>query len=412
VQFTWAADHGITDLAANPNAFTGAPWNLRLDPGASEASPYLSEFMASNTRTLKDETGQFVDWIELFNPSDTAVDLTGWSLTDDPGDLTKWRFPATNLAAGGFLVVFASGADRRNPGARLHTSFQLSAGGEYLALVRPDGVSVASEFKPTYPRQVPDLSYGVVQVPAGKSWERGASGVYFTQATPGAPNLGGTAIPGPVIEDVRHTPQVPADSEDLRVTARVRASFQAVASVTVRHRVLFGAEASLPMADDGAHGDGAAGDGVYGATLPADLAGPGQMIRYRIVATDTQGAASRWPLFPSPTTSPEYLGTVVQPTNLVTRLPVGCRSSTMASCTTTSTWSCAATPRPGSTRSRTGSSSTAVTNCATRGRAAACASRPCWPSTSTPPTCVRGSASGSSTRSACHRPSTIRCGCT
>ena len=322
VQFTWAADHGITDLAANPNAFTGAPWNLRLDPGASEASPYLSEFMASNTRTLKDETGQFVDWIELFNPSDTAVDLTGWSLTDDPGDLTKWRFPATNLAAGGFLVVFASGADRRTPGARLHTGFQLSAGGEYLALVRPDGVSVASEFKPTYPRQVPDLSHGVVQVPAGRSWERGASGVYFTQATPGAPNLGGTAIPGPVIEEARHSPQVPTDTEDLRVTAKVRASFQPVASVTVRYRVLFGAEASLPMADDGAHGDGAAGDGVYGATLPADLAAPGQMIRYRIVASDSQGTTSRWPLFPSPTTSPEYLGTVVQPTNLTTRLPV------------------------------------------------------------------------------------------
>ncbi len=322
VQFTWAADHGITDLAETPNAFRGSPWNLRLDPEASEASPYLSEFMASNTRTLRDETGQFVDWIELFNPSETAVDLRGWSLTDDPADLTKWRFPATNLAAGGFLVVFASGADRRTPGARLHTGFQLSASGEYLALVRPDGVSVASEFKPAYPRQVPDLSYGVVQVPAGRSWERGASGVYFTQPTPGAPNLGGTAIPGPVIEEARHSPQVPIDTEDLRVTAKVRASFQPVVSVTVRYRVLFGAEASLPMADDGAHGDGAAGDGVYGATLPAELAAPGQMIRYRIVAADSQGRTSRWPLFPSPTASPEYLGTVVQPTNLTTRLPV------------------------------------------------------------------------------------------
>ena len=322
VQFTWAANHGITDLAATPNAFTGAPWNLRLDPDASEAAPYLSEFMASNTRTLKDETGLYVDWIELFNPADAPLDLRGWSLTDDAGDLNKWRFPATNLPAGGFLVVFASGADRRTPGSRLHTNFQLSAGGEYLALVHPDGVTIASEFKPTYPRQVPDLSHGVVQVPQGKSWERGPLGVYFTQPTPGSPNLGGTALPGPLIEEIQHTPRVPTDTEDLRVTARVRASFQPVSTVSLRYRILFGAETGIPMWDDGAHGDGAAGDGLYAATLPADLASPGQMIRYRIVATDTQGATSRWPLFPSATTSPEYLGTMVQLTNLVTQLPV------------------------------------------------------------------------------------------
>ena len=322
VQFDWALIHGIHDLAASPNTFAGLPWTVRLDPDASEAAPYLSEFMASNTRTLKDETGRYVDWIELFNPSDVLLNLRGWSLTDDAGNLTKWRFPETNLAAGGFLVVFASGADRRTPGSRLHTDFQLSAGGGYLALVRPDGTNIASEFKPTYPPQVPDLSHGVVQVPQGNSWERGPSGVYFTQPTPGAPNLGGTALPGPLIGEVQHTPQVPTDTEDLRVTARVRDTFQPVAGVTLRHRILFGAETAIPMWDDGAHGDGAAGDGVYAATLPADLASPGQMIRYRIVATDTQGATSRWPLFPSATTSPEYLGTMVQPTDLVTQLPV------------------------------------------------------------------------------------------
>ena len=50
-----------------------------------------------------------------------AVNLDGWSLTDTAGNLTKWRFPATNLATGASLVVFASGKDRRVPGATLHT---------------------------------------------------------------------------------------------------------------------------------------------------------------------------------------------------------------------------------------------------------------------------------------------------
>src|SRR5947208_15073369 len=113
--------------------------------------------MASNTRTLADECGVYEDWIEIYNPSGVAVNLDGWYLTDSAGNLTKWRFPGTNLAGGSFLVVFASGNDRRVPGARLHTSFRLSAGGEYLGLVKPDDVTIVSEFSPVFPHHRPDL---------------------------------------------------------------------------------------------------------------------------------------------------------------------------------------------------------------------------------------------------------------
>ncbi|PYJ00210.1 MAG: hypothetical protein DME25_21275, partial [Verrucomicrobia bacterium] len=163
VQVAWAAGHGILDRAVPPNAFAGGSWSYHLDPNAAAAPPYISEFMASNTRTLADESGFYEDWIEIYNPSAVAVNLDGWYLTDSAGNLTKWRFPATNLAGGAFLVVFASGKDRRVPGARLHTSFQLSAAGEYLGLVKPDGVTIASEFSPVFPQQVPDVSYGFAQ---------------------------------------------------------------------------------------------------------------------------------------------------------------------------------------------------------------------------------------------------------
>ena len=39
----------------------------------------------------------------------------------------------------------------------------MSGSGEYLGLVRPDGVTVASEFAPAYPVQATDVSYGVVE---------------------------------------------------------------------------------------------------------------------------------------------------------------------------------------------------------------------------------------------------------
>ena len=127
----------------------------------SNRLPLITEFLAHNRVTLPDEDGDFPGWIELHNPGTNAVNLEGWFLTDDALQRSKWRLPATNLAARGFLVVFASGKNRAVAGARLHTNFQLDDAGEYLALVQPDGVTVANEFAPTYPAQSADRSYGL-----------------------------------------------------------------------------------------------------------------------------------------------------------------------------------------------------------------------------------------------------------
>src|SRR2546427_10771539 len=74
---------------------------------AAQSSVTISEFLAHNTSGLVDEDGDYSDWIELYNGGATAVNLGGWYLTDDPANLTKWAFPSTNIAAKGFIVVFA-----------------------------------------------------------------------------------------------------------------------------------------------------------------------------------------------------------------------------------------------------------------------------------------------------------------
>jgi hypothetical protein len=124
----------------------------------------ISEFMASNGLTLADEDGDYPDWIELYNGGEAAVNLNGWYLTDSASNLAKWRIPAVSIAPKGFLVVFASGKDRGVAGAPLHTSFSLTAAGEYLALVRPDGTTVVSAFGPQFPEQFRDISYGIGQL--------------------------------------------------------------------------------------------------------------------------------------------------------------------------------------------------------------------------------------------------------
>ncbi len=158
VSVTWATNHGIRD--GSSNAFGGAGWSYTLDTNVPVPNVFISEFMAANNSVIADEDGAFSDWIELLNPRPTTVNLDGWFLTDQPGLLSKWRFPATNLPPGGRLLVWASGKNRAIPGAPLHANFSLNASGEYLALVKPDTVTVVSAFSPTFPAQIANTSYG------------------------------------------------------------------------------------------------------------------------------------------------------------------------------------------------------------------------------------------------------------
>jgi hypothetical protein len=126
------------------------------------AAPVISEFMADNTGPFTDEDGEATDWIEITNAGDAPIDLAGWSLTDNDGNLAKWLFPSTPLDPGQFITAFASNKDRAASGSPLHTNFRMDADGEFLALVRPDG-TIASQFAPTFPRQIEGVSYGVGQ---------------------------------------------------------------------------------------------------------------------------------------------------------------------------------------------------------------------------------------------------------
>src|SRR5438270_12104437 len=90
---------------------------------SAHAQPVVSEFMASNSATLADEDGDHPDWIEIHNPDGAAISLDGWYLTDSAKTKKRWAFPAVTLPAGGYLVVFASGKDRRDPTRPLHTNF-------------------------------------------------------------------------------------------------------------------------------------------------------------------------------------------------------------------------------------------------------------------------------------------------
>lgn len=128
-------------------------YQVQPAPPAQDAAVVINEFMASNETALTDETGDYDDWIELYNRSDEAVVLDGYYLTDKADNLTKWTFPAgTTLPAHSYLIVWA---DEDEDEGALHANFKLSASGETLILLNPNQ-EVVDEV--TFGEQVTDQS--------------------------------------------------------------------------------------------------------------------------------------------------------------------------------------------------------------------------------------------------------------
>lgn len=146
--------------------FSGCHEILDPDPGL-----YINEFLASNSGTNVDPMNQEeVDWIELFNAYDSAVDLSDFYLTDNLKDTAKWTFPkGTIIDAKCYLIIWADGQD-----TALHTNFKLSKSGEEIALFSKDKELLDMV---EYKAQDVNISYG-------RKWDGFEDWTYFNEPTP------------------------------------------------------------------------------------------------------------------------------------------------------------------------------------------------------------------------------------
>jgi hypothetical protein len=120
----------------------------------------INEFMASNIATAKDSAGDYDDWVELCNITNNAVDLTGWYLTDDYTNKSKWKFSnGATILAHSYIIVWC---DNQPGQAGLHTTFKLNNSGEKLMLIQTDTSIVDSI---TYGKQRSDTSFA--RIPNG-----------------------------------------------------------------------------------------------------------------------------------------------------------------------------------------------------------------------------------------------------
>lgn len=149
----------------------------------------INEFMASNDATVADQDGEYDDWIEFYNNSASTIDLGGYFLTDDAGDLTQWSFPeGTEIAPNGYLIVWA---DNDVDQSGLHANFKLSASGESIILSDPSG-AVIDEV--SFTDQLTDVSYG--------RFPNGTGDFQFMSPTFNAENTGATSTSDLAFETV------------------------------------------------------------------------------------------------------------------------------------------------------------------------------------------------------------------
>lgn len=96
----------------------------------------LNEICASNKTIIADNQGEYDDWIEIYNNSSEPISLLGYYLTDNLSELQKWPLPEFSIGAKAYYTVWADNDEAQGAD---HANFKLSADGEELFLIDPEG---------------------------------------------------------------------------------------------------------------------------------------------------------------------------------------------------------------------------------------------------------------------------------
>lgn len=138
----------------------------------------INEVMTSNVSVIADDDGEYNDWIEIYYTGATALNLQGYSLTDDITLPAKWVFPTYWIEPGEHLLIWCSDKNRTDIDNDLHTNFKISSTGEVIYFNKPNGTLQDSFPAVILPENV---SYG-------RQTDGATTKVYFQQSTPGAAN--------------------------------------------------------------------------------------------------------------------------------------------------------------------------------------------------------------------------------
>jgi hypothetical protein len=130
-------------------------YTITATGGITAGDIVINEFMASNDTTVVDQDGEYDDWVELYNNSGSAIDISGYQLSDDNTDLGLFTFPSgTMLQPDSYIVVWA---DKDDTQSGYHADFKISSGGETIYLTDASQTIIDSV---AFGTQTTDVAFG------------------------------------------------------------------------------------------------------------------------------------------------------------------------------------------------------------------------------------------------------------
>jgi hypothetical protein len=293
-------------------------------PGASAAGVLINEIMYHPSSGNPKES-----YVELHNTGPASVNISGWRFTEG----FAYTLPAnTWLGAGAYLVIAADGDafSAKHPGTLNVLAGWPAPMKSHLRLENTQGQAVSEvnfsnegDWATRVLTNTGFASYGhwgwLWHAPhdgGGSSLELINSGLpntfahnwtssSTTDGTPGKPNSVASVNVPPLVTSVAHSPALPRPTDVVTVTARLTDEKTNGISATLFYREASSPAPppfmSMPMFDDGAHGDGLASDGIFAAILPGQPLGT--IIEFYLEAKDAENNTRTYPAVIPPLSS-------------------------------------------------------------------------------------------------------------
>ena len=142
----------------------------------------INEIMQSNVETIMDDIKEFPDsWVELYNPTEAAINLKDYKISNKDKEKKAWKLPDQEVPAGGYVVIYCDKEGKEDN--RLHADFRLESGKDGNLYLFTGG-EIVDKLEKLAKMPAPDVAYGRL-TDGGEEWG------YELQITPGAANEGG-----------------------------------------------------------------------------------------------------------------------------------------------------------------------------------------------------------------------------
>ena len=141
----------------------------------------INELMQSNIECIMDDINEFPDsWVELYNPTDAAINLKDYKISNKNKANKAWQLPNKTVAAKSYVVIYCDKEGKEDN--RLHADFRLESGKDgNLYLFK--GSEVVDKLEAMAKMPAPDVAYGR-KTDGADEWG------YQLTATPGKANCG------------------------------------------------------------------------------------------------------------------------------------------------------------------------------------------------------------------------------